>query len=567
MHESRFRNSARGLHPRPFLLDLLALTLILVSPLVVLLNYHGYRYLAPEVLLLSALAFGAAAVLALLIGLTGQLTRTVLFALLLALFIDVQSGLQPQSSVQITLLFAALVAALSALLWLLRGHASSIVSVIFATLIALTLLTAKSGSHSITSERGPANTRSGDTPLLIHLILDEHIGVEGLPLEISGARQLRSDLIDFYTSRGFRLFGGAYSEYANTYNAIANLVNFTSRDVGHPYLVHSASEREWNLKEAAYFQQLQRRGYQLHVYQSSYMDLCHADGVDPQDCVTYPVTSIATIQGMKLRPSEKARFIFNALLTRSRALRLLNKTYERRVRATFARVGWQLPIWPWEPPSFGPLRVPEVFERLIGDIAANPQGHAFFAHLILPHYPYVFDRQCALRPQTADWLLNRAGSPDALTYNTADSRARRYERYFDQVRCVLTLLDQLVSTLDSRGLLDDATIIVNGDHGSRIPAHFPSGTTLASGVVVEADYVDTFSTLYAARAPGAPPAYVADPASIVKLLRHHLRGEPLGQEVSCKVFLTAAKAGRALVAVEPKFCARGAVATFSGENH
>ena len=51
---------------------------------------------------------------------------------------------------------------------------------------------------------------------------------------------------------------------------------------------------------------LQQRGYRLHVYQSTYMDLCHADGVQPQDCTTYPVASLGMIQDLKLPAAEKA---------------------------------------------------------------------------------------------------------------------------------------------------------------------------------------------------------------------------------------------------------------------
>ena len=150
------------------------------------------------------------------------------------------------------------------MLWLLREHAAAIVSVIFVTLIALTLLTANPSSQRVTNQSVAAATRASDAPLLIHIILDEHIGVEGLPPEIGAARALRGELIEFYTSRGFRLFGGAYSEYANTFNAVANLLNFADREVNHSFVKPGTDGREWDLNESAYFSMLQQRGYQLH---------------------------------------------------------------------------------------------------------------------------------------------------------------------------------------------------------------------------------------------------------------------------------------------------------------
>ncbi len=553
------RLSARG-----FLLDLLAFTLVLIAPWVVLLCYHGYALFTPEVLLIAAAVVAVAVVLALVSGVRGALVRTVLLALVLTLFIDLHVT-RPLSSLLVALAFLGVAAALGALLWLLREHAAAIVSVIFVTLIALTLLTANPSSQRVTNQSVAGTTRASDAPLLIHIILDEHIGVEGLPPEIGAARALRGELIEFYTSRGFRLFGGAYSEYANTFNAVANLLNFADREVNHSFLKPGTDGREWDLNDSAYFSMLQQRGYQLHVYQSTYVDLCHANGVRPASCLTYPVASLGSFQQLPLRAYEKARFIVAALLPRSRTLQLLNRAYERIVRQPLARHGVNVPSWWLEPPSFGALQVPAVVQQLTGDILAHPRGHAFFAHLMVPHYPYVFDEHCELRPRAADWLTNHIAPTYSLVYNTAESRALKYERYSAQVRCVLSMLDNLLDTLDGRGLLADATIVVNGDHGSRIAEHFPTGITLAAGVLTDTDYEDTFSTLYAIKAPGVQAAYEERPASLVDLLDHHLGGEPFSERSSCRVFLIAGDASGVLRKVEPRFCASEADSTSSGD--
>lgn len=545
---------ARRLQLRSFLLDLGALALIVLAPFVVLLSFHGYRYFTPEVLLIVVSALGLAALLALLIGFAGQLVRAVVLAGAIALFIEMHVALPPSSSLILGLAFLGAIAALAALLWVLREHATAILCVIFVTLIALTLIRGNSASHRIVSERSSSpSSGNAEPPLLIHLLLDEHIGVEGLPPEIAGTRALRQELIDFYTSRGFRLFGGAYSQYANTQNAIANLLNFSARAVRQPYLLHG-EEFRWDLREAAYFHMLQQRGYRLHVYQSTFMDLCHAEGVQLQECTTYPVTSLKLIQDLQLPAFEKARAMANAIVTRSKVLRIVNMIYERRIRAAALRAGWQLPGWRWQGPLFAPLPVPEVMSRLSDDILRHPRGHAFFAHLLLPHYPYVFDRGCAMRSSTSDWLTNRIPATELYFFNTAESRAQKYERYAEQTRCLLTLVDDLLDDLQSRGLLDDAIIVINGDHGSRIPLNFPSGGALASGVLVDADFRDTFSALYAIHAPGLPQGYDDGPRSLVELLNHHLGGEPLSAPSSCRVFLVEESGGGRLTAVEPKFC-------------
>jgi hypothetical protein len=550
---------------RRFLLDLLAFALVLLAPWVVLLGYHGYALFTPEVLMIAVAAVAIAALLALASALLGLRVRTVLLAVLLALFVDVHVTV-PLSSMLFVLSFLGTAGAFGVLLWLLREHAPAIVSAIFVTLIALTLLTADPSSQRITNQSGAAAARASDAPLLIHLVLDEHIGVEGLPPEIDAARQLRGELIEFYTSRGFRLFGGAYSQYANTVNAIANLLNFADRGVNHSFLKQGSAGRAPDLNDSAYFSMLQQRGYQLHIYQSTYMDLCRANGLRPWSCLTYPVTSLGSVEDLPLRAHEKARFIVAAQLSRSRTLLVVNKAYERLLRQPLGRHGLDLPSWWVEAPSFGPLPIPGVIEQLTRDILAHPRGHAFFAHLMVPHYPYVFAERCQLRPRAADWLTNHIAPTDAPVYNTADSRALKYQRYTDQVRCVLTMLDDLLDTLDGHGLLAEATIVVNGDHGSRIAEHFPSGITLAGGLLTETDYRDTFSTLYAIKAPGVQPGYVHRPAPVVNLLDHYLGGEPLSEQSSCRVFLIAGDGRGVLTEIEPRFCAREANSAAGGSH-
>jgi arylsulfatase A-like enzyme len=214
----------------------------------------------------------------------------------------------------------------------------------------------------------------------------------------------------------------------------------------------------------------------------------------------------------------------------------------------------QLPGWLWQGPLFASLRVPDVFQQLNADIGRHPRGHAFFAHLLLPHYPYLFDRRCELRPSMSDWLINRIAATEPFVYNTEQSRAQKYERYAEQTRCVLTLIDALLDDLASRGLLEDATIVINGDHGSRIPVRFPTGRALASGLLTQSDLSDTFSTLYAIHAPGVASGYDEAPRSLVELLNHHVSGEPLSAPGSCRVFLLVENGGGHLTGVEPKFC-------------
>ena len=218
-----------------FLLDLVALALILVAPFVILLSFNGYSYSTPEVLLILPSALAVAALLALLLGFVGRIVRAVVIAALLALFIDVQVSLPPWSSVR-------------------HGRIPGGYRGTRALLCACASMRPDSLRHLRHAHRADSGAR-----------IPARIGSSASKLRPRAAAIPRSRCLsiccwtstsasracrrrfrlrascapssfEFYTSRGFRLFGGAYSQYANTYNSIANLLNFAARDVSHPYL-------------------------------------------------------------------------------------------------------------------------------------------------------------------------------------------------------------------------------------------------------------------------------------------------------------------------------------------
>jgi hypothetical protein len=148
------------------------------------------------------------------------------------------------------------------------------------------------------------------------------------------------------------------------------------------------------------------------------------------------------------------------------------------------------------------------------DISRAQRGQVVFAHVLLPHYPYVYDRKCRVRPPR-EWLERRdnADAP-AGSVNSASGRELRYARYAEQVECVQSRLDQLIRAIPA-ALQRDAIVVVQGDHGSRIVRTEPRGVTQPSS----ADYTDSFSTLFAVKTPWLLPGYDRRIVSITCLMR------------------------------------------------
>jgi hypothetical protein len=141
----------------------------------------------------------------------------------------------------------------------------------------------------------------------------------------------------------------------------------------------------------------------------------------------------------------------------------------------------------------------ELLFRLQQDLRSDDRrGTVYFAHLLAPHNPYEVDAACRSQTRPSLWL-------EIENSNTPDARALRYELYSAQERCLYRHLESLLHTIDSLPGGRQITVIVHGDHGSRIALHYPS--TGAAPLLRPSDYTDGFSTLFAIRTPGIPAGY------------------------------------------------------------
>jgi hypothetical protein len=159
----------------------------------------------------------------------------------------------------------------------------------------------------------------------------------------------------------------------------------------------------------------------------------------------------------------------------------------------------------------------QTLDMMTTDLARSRRGDLFFAHLLLPHFPYAYDANCRARAPS-EWRLRgeKRGAEEEGRSNTPESRAERYALYFQQVTCARRMIDQLLAAVPA-DLRQDAILIVQGDHGSRIAGNDP--VTANERTFSHADYADFYSTLFAVRAPRLAAGYEVEPLSIVCLLR------------------------------------------------
>lgn len=469
--------------------------LALLTPFVGYLRYHEYPLLHAEVLSAALMLVAVGLLIDALIALRPRALRPAFLVVLPLLAADLQFHLVEARLAGATdPLFTAVAAgaafvAAAALAWLLRDHLGTILATMFGVmLLSAVLLPTDKVATGVRIDRESSAAR--DLPPVLHLVFDEHIGIAGIPADIPGGAELRSDLESFYGRWGFELHPRAYSAFAETHYSLAALVNGVdgppSRDV------LGGSGAQFVVRHNSWFERLAARGYRLRVYQSQYLDFCSGEDSAVDHCFTYPVHGIGFLGGLEMPAGRKAALLVGYFTAKS--------VIGAFVPALLPGVADEPARRPRDLPELGTPAALDVLERAAADLRTGARGTVFFVHALVPHYAYVFDRDCQPLPDPADWLNAGVSSLLPGAYNTEATRERRYRRYFEQMRCVYRRLDALFAQMQALGVFEDATVIVHGDHGSRISrAWFRE---LGAAQVSARDLIDNLSTLYAVRVPG-----------------------------------------------------------------
>ncbi len=483
--------------------------LLLLTPFASYLHYNKATILSPEVMVAVLLIAG----LALLLGAVSEISPVFAVTILAALavfFIDIQArepGLKRLGLIAF---------ALCAVFWLLRRHAARIVSLMMATMLAISFLPSRPAASASNQRLERVVSGDGaDRPLILHLLFDEYIGSEGLPHDLA-PEAFKQQFQSFYVDRGFRLFGKAYSEYQRTSWSVPELLNLSPAHYIPDLLTAGRSDGTYQLTRNAYFEGLSNLGYAIKVHQPDYLDLC-PENLAAASCRTHPTRSLDMLPRLKAPVAAKLSIIGGAFLGQSEAYRRAKENYQT-TRLRWVKKNIPLPPWNWEQEVPVPVGTAPMFDAVAQDLSKASPGTFVFAHFLLPHYPYVYDANCEQRTD-GKWL-NRSdydhdNGPGGIR-NVPESRAERYRAYFQQLLCAQKKVDGLIASIPP-ALRQDAIIIVQGDHGSRISLVDPS--TKAQANLVPSDYADAFSTLFAVRSPTIERGYDERLAPITCILR------------------------------------------------
>jgi len=394
--------------------------------------------------------------------------------------------------------------------WMLRENLPAILVAVFGVFFVSTIVMHVFGSNTLPNRTyAPSNGGNANLSPVIHLILDEMIGVEGLDRDIPGGEETYQIAHDFHKRFGFRLYGKAFSRHYWTSASIPNLLNYDYTDTTYGTASRYVEDGEWK-----YFDDLQHQGFDINIYQSSHLDFCNAGNItrcetassyNPASIyVSFPGKDASTNLSMNaivfgLFMQKMSGSYFSAAATRLSRLTLGQKLIKR--------LGLEgVIVQRYDVQSFNLW-----FDAFAEDVVQTQGGEVFLAHFLVPHAPFILDKQCEIKsiPWYHPYSLKQVQKLDDESF--LETRRAYYELYYEQVACVYSKLTTFMERIEGLDQFDNATVVLHGDHGSRISAgQFFEGLS-------DQDLVDNYSTLFSIRSPLSKPGYVMRSVSVQRL--------------------------------------------------
>jgi hypothetical protein len=233
---------------------------------------HKYGIFYPEVFIIGLLALLPCLAGACIARKSIYFYTIVLILIVLQSSNSVQVGFFP--NVRIRWIILGLTVCMGAIIVLMRKKFLPVLLIFLGGMLLVDLAGALRGpAETLMARVRPRNT-GANLQHVVYIIFDEFIGLEGIPSDIEGGLQAKSDLQNVLFRNNFTVYPFAYSNYRSTSDSIPSILNNRLLNSTEEYLSESDQNK---LTRNLLFEDFLKKGYAIRIYQSNYIDFARRD--------------------------------------------------------------------------------------------------------------------------------------------------------------------------------------------------------------------------------------------------------------------------------------------------
>ena len=475
--------------------------LALTAPLTSFLSFYDIPFLSSGAFFSFAVLILIGLIAGLVMALGGNLMQALISSGIIVLLFtsEIDRSLLYPQGIQHRYVLLLAVFLISVILHFLREHRVQFLLVVFGTWWLVGAVSPKKDMTQVSEQSHHQPDES--LPPYIHIILDEHIGIEGIPPSFDKNNKFSLKLKKKYIDQGFLVFGRSYARFSDSSLSFASFLNFQSNDnpelnrvtveSGDGFRPTPLAKDSLGFRPNALFKTLGNRGYIVNTFGQSGFPLFCDDRATTRfgKCIIHGY-------GLKLFSHDKFMILHN-FVSQMRLLDMYAK-----IASMF---GWPEVNLVAHTPVYQSVASSNEFIDFLGE---GKRGNAYFIHLLVSHSVYVLDEKCSYKKN--DWNFFQKKRMDET-----------YARYIKQIQCAHVVVDKIINKLNSNPETQDSTIIIYGDHGSRIPPPVETVDSFSSE-----EYIQFFSTFFAIRSPSLAPGYDRRPFALDELLKVFSLKEP-----------------------------------------
>jgi hypothetical protein len=337
--------------------------------------------------------------------------------------------------------------------------------------------------------------QASKTPGVIHIILDEFGSAtsikNGMP-----AGHPAADFVDQLVARGFFVHEQAYSISPRTIHSISSIFGLTDA-LGNAAKNPVGAAVSYRVKQNLLAERIQAAGFATKALQTDFLAICSEN--QSAGCETHTRTADMNVFTE-----------MNLDIAKRLSLAFLSMHHDYILKNSVRRV-WLYRLLARQ--MFGDLQdykffsTPAVVVKLLKKLEIEagklPTGTVAFHHFLAPHYPFILDQTCGLKP-VHEWRY----PPRNEARGATDEQI--YRAHWDQAACMAQLVLKIA---DAGQPGDNPIIIIHGDHGNRLMA----GTALQN----EAEQLSTFLAI---RSPGLAAGRSASKVQLNATIREFYDG-------------------------------------------